>query len=154
LDAGYLAKRTRVGTRSVSFSRSLFQSQSPFHSLGRNLARRNAPPRRVRARNASVSNVPVNKAPALKTRAREEPAPKDPVLKDPVLKATVLKTTAPRDSKQFRRSWVNHLRTRTRFSDNMALGEWRVAVGHQQITDLGQSVAKTRRRTLPSLRMG
>jgi hypothetical protein len=56
--------------------------------------------------------------------------------------------------RQFRPSWVSRLRTRTRFSDNMASGEWRVAVGHQRITDLAQSVAKNRPRTLPSLRIG
>src|SRR5690349_10972338 len=60
----------------------------------------------------------------------------------------------PKDPpERFRPSWVNNGRTPTRFSDNVALGEQRVAVSHQGITDLGQSAAKTRPRTLPSLRM-
>jgi hypothetical protein len=45
----------------------------------------------------------------------------------------------PKDPpERFRPSWVNHLRMRTRFSDNVASGEQRVAVGHQGITGLGQ----------------
>ncbi len=54
----------------------------------------------------------------------------------------------------FRPSWVARLRTRTRFSDNMASAERRVAVSHQRVTNLAQSPAKTRLPTLPSLRMG